>query len=113
MMSKRSWEWLMAVSGFLFMSATAGEAQDRKLSVTVYNQDLGAVRDERVLTVKEGRDTLRFTDVPARIDPTSVRVPEPARCPYWSLIPLKPSRSRKMIDSGMPWRLQRLISRPR
>jgi hypothetical protein len=56
------------------MSAGAGKAQDRSLSVTVYNQDLGAVRDERVLTVQGGRDTLRFTDVPARIDPTSVHL---------------------------------------
>lgn len=77
MMTKRSWEWLTALSGFLFMSAAAAEAQDRSLSVTVYNQDLGAVRDERVLNVEEGRDTLRFTDVPARIDPTSVHL-EPA-----------------------------------
>ncbi len=43
-----------------------------EVSVTIYNQDLGLVKDVRVLEFKKGRSIIKFTDVAARIDPTSV-----------------------------------------
>lgn len=46
----------------------------RDLAVTVYNQDLGVVREQRTVDVTAGRSTLRISDVAARIDPTSVHL---------------------------------------
>jgi hypothetical protein len=48
------------------------DPEDRAVSVTVYNGDLGLVRDQRRLDLERGVFTLPFTDVAARIDPTSV-----------------------------------------
>lgn len=53
----------------------SGEIRVEKVEVsaTVYNQDLALIRDRRnILNLKAGRNTVRFTDVPALIDPTSV-----------------------------------------
>ncbi len=44
----------------------------RTVSVTVYNGDLGLVRDERRIDLQRGVFTMPFRDVAARIDPTSV-----------------------------------------
>lgn len=44
-----------------------------EISVTVYNSDLGVVREVRDLEFKKGLGSLAFRDVPSRIDPTSVR----------------------------------------
>jgi len=56
--------------------ATGQAAADpgRDVSLTVYNQDLGLVRDVRTLMVPSEGDWVQFTDVPARIDPTSVHL---------------------------------------
>ncbi|MDX1660649.1 MAG: DUF4139 domain-containing protein [Gemmatimonadota bacterium] len=45
---------------------------DRHVAVTVYNGDLGLVRDQRRIDLDRGVFTLPFRDVAARIDPTSV-----------------------------------------
>jgi hypothetical protein len=59
--------WIAALG-----AATAGAA-GRELAVTVYNEDLGVVRDAREVAV--GKDgTIRVTDVAAQIDPTSVHL---------------------------------------
>jgi hypothetical protein len=50
------------------------EAFARIVSLTVYNQDLGYVRDRRERSIKEGESEVTFPGVPSRIDPTSVRV---------------------------------------
>lgn len=43
-----------------------------EVSVTIYNQDLGLVKDVRELEFEKGKSIIKFTDVAARIDPTSV-----------------------------------------
>ena len=43
-----------------------------EISVTIYNQDLGLVKDVRELEFQKGKSIIKFTDVAARIDPTSV-----------------------------------------
>ncbi|MCK4224635.1 MAG: DUF4139 domain-containing protein [candidate division Zixibacteria bacterium] len=43
-----------------------------EVSVTIYNQDLGLVKDVRVLEFQKGKSLIKFTDVAAQIDPTSV-----------------------------------------
>jgi len=64
------------LAGVSFLTTGAivhGDDPDgRAVSVTVYNGDLGLVRDERRLDLTRGVFTLPFRDVAARIDPTSV-----------------------------------------
>jgi hypothetical protein len=55
---------------FLFCSGALTLAQ--AADVTVYNQDLGLVRETRTFTLKNGVNTLSVTDVPAQVDATSV-----------------------------------------
>ncbi len=50
-------------------SSVAGEPG---VSITVYNRDLALVKDTREMEIKSGVNELRFDDVAARIDPTSV-----------------------------------------
>ena len=59
---------LIILSGLI--AATAGAAD---LSVTVYNSNLGVIGETRELTFDKGMGRLAFRDVPARIDPASVR----------------------------------------
>ena len=49
---------------------TAAESEGVKL--TVYNQNFGVVKDLRTVELKNGINYLRFEDVAAKIDPTSV-----------------------------------------
>jgi len=44
------------------------------LSLTVYNNNLGLVRDVRAIEVPGGQGWVQFREVPARIDPTSVHL---------------------------------------
>lgn len=54
--------------------ASAAEAADQaqKLSITVYNNNLALVQDERRLDVPGGRTRLEFKDVSASIKPETV-----------------------------------------
>jgi hypothetical protein len=55
---------------------------DRSVALTVYNQNLGVVKDVRTIELKRGVNEVRFTDVAAQIDPTSVHfssVADPGR----------------------------------
>lgn len=49
------------------------EVSDSKdVSITIYNQNFGLVRDNRDITLKDGINYVRFEDVAAGIDPTTV-----------------------------------------
>jgi hypothetical protein len=52
--------------------ATAGD--NSAYEITIYNSNLGLVKDVRPLALKAGRNWLDFTDVAATIDTTSVHV---------------------------------------
>lgn len=47
-------------------------ADQKDLSVTIYNDNLGLVREVRALKLDKGARELQFSDVAAQIDPTSV-----------------------------------------
>lgn len=47
-------------------------AQKDGLEVTIYNQNFGLVKDRRSLELKKGINDIRFSDVAALIEPTSV-----------------------------------------
>jgi len=56
------------------IAGAAHAAADRDVTVTVYNSNLALVKDVRQLDLGSGRQTLRFADVSAQIDPTSVHL---------------------------------------
>jgi hypothetical protein len=47
-------------------------AGESKIAITIYNQNLALVKDLRDLSFQRGRNEIKFTDVAAQIDPTSV-----------------------------------------
>src|SRR5260370_28508686 len=50
-------------------------ARDRQsVNITVYNSNLGLVRETRKLTLPDGRVALRFADVTAQIPPETVHL---------------------------------------
>ncbi len=53
----------------------------RDVAVTVYNDNLGVVKDRRPFTLTAGISDLRFTDVASAIDPTSVHLRSLGRSP--------------------------------
>lgn len=68
------------VTGFVFLCAAgAAFAADtqQKLSITVYNDNLALVQDERRLDVPAGRTRLEFKDVSASIKPETVALSGP------------------------------------
>ncbi|OQX95944.1 hypothetical protein B6I21_02760 [candidate division KSB1 bacterium 4572_119] len=56
---------------FLFCSVSLF-SQQRNVAVTVYNNDLAVIKDHRELQLEKGVFELKYKDVAARIDPTSV-----------------------------------------
>jgi hypothetical protein len=55
----------------LFLSVSV-QGEERKVSLTVYNQDLALVKEMRELSFESGRNEIKFTEVAEKIDPTSV-----------------------------------------
>lgn len=56
----------------MFLATALSFAQERELAVTVYNNDLAVIKDMRSLELPKGVSDLKFQDVAAAIDPTSV-----------------------------------------
>src|SRR5258705_12409123 len=68
--------WIVLQGAALAADAPATVARGARTDValTVYNEDLALVRDVREFDVAEGDSTVRFEDVAARIDATTVAV---------------------------------------
>jgi hypothetical protein len=49
-------------------------SEQKSLSVTVYNQNLGVIKDVRVIDISSGTSEIQITDVAQQIDPTSVHI---------------------------------------
>ena len=63
------------ISVVVLVAVTAAVSQaagEPGVSITVYNRDLALVKDVREMDIESGVNELRFDDVAARIDPTSV-----------------------------------------
>jgi hypothetical protein len=80
-MAKKRWLiWsVMAILALVGVSAVSGvqgpapvAAQSEGLELAVYNQNLALVKDRRSLDLSDGLNEVRFVDVAAQIDPTSV-----------------------------------------
>ena len=57
---------------FLFLSAQ--ESNQKSVAITVYNNNLGVVKDLRTIDIASGISTIKLTDVAQHIDPTSVHI---------------------------------------
>src|SRR6476659_9925479 len=65
----------LATATFAQTSDQTTTAQDRQsVNITVYNSNLGLVRETRRLTLPAGRIALRFADVTAQIRPETVHL---------------------------------------
>ena len=69
---KRSIVVALPALGLLLMLTSAAAAPGP--AVTVYTRDLGFVRETRALELAGGRDTVRLSDLPERLDFSSVRL---------------------------------------
>jgi hypothetical protein len=74
MLTRPSWTCLLLAALAGVIAAPAHPAPGRGLAVTVYSSDLGLVREPRTLDLSGGRDTVRLTDIPDRLDFSSVRL---------------------------------------
>ena len=61
------------VLGMVVAMGSAAFGADRRLGLTVYNNNTALVKDQRELELKAGVTESRFTDVAATIEPSSVR----------------------------------------
>lgn len=57
----------------LAASTPVAAAKSAGVDLTVYNQNVALVKDKRTLALKSGMNEVRFSDVAAQIDPTSVQ----------------------------------------
>src|ERR1700740_2241466 len=62
-------------------SAAAPAGGGREVAVTVYNENLGVVKDRRRFSISSGLSELRFTDVAALIEPASGHLPPLGKAP--------------------------------
>jgi len=49
-------------------------SKQKSLSVTVYNSNLGVVKDLRTINIPSGKSKIEIADVAQQIDPTSVHI---------------------------------------
>ena len=65
--------WIMILIAALAMPAFAAETPEEPgVLLTIYNSNFATIRDRRFIDLEEGLGTVRFRDVAATIDPTSV-----------------------------------------
>jgi len=67
----------LIVLSFLFLSLseiTAQQVDQKSIAVTVYNSNLGVIKDIRTIDIKSGKSQIAITDVAQYIDPTSVHI---------------------------------------
>jgi hypothetical protein len=86
MKSSRCIQRIGALTGIALLAASGGAAAQmpervtstatdrRSVSITVYNQNFGLVREVRDLTLRNGRVALEFADVAAQIQPETVHI---------------------------------------
>ena len=63
-----------ALAGTGTARATVTQEQQKEVAITIYNGNLGLVKDVRDLSLGPGTHELRFMDVAALIDPTTVHL---------------------------------------
>ena len=64
----------MSPGAMPMIRAAVTQEQQKEIALTVYNGNLGLVRDVREVTLQPGTQEVKFIDVAAQIDPTSVHL---------------------------------------
>jgi len=69
-------KYILPVALIMFLPGTilSQNIEHKSLSVTVYNQNLGIVKDVREIEIASGTSEIQITDVAQQIDPTSVHI---------------------------------------
>ena len=57
---------------FAFLTCLAFAGSEKEVSITIYNSNLGLVKDVRALSLQKGENSLDFDEVASQIDATSV-----------------------------------------
>ncbi len=65
---------IFSLLALLIASQIAYSQQSNSVKVTVYNQNLGVIKETREVDIKRKTDEIRITDVAENIDPTSVGI---------------------------------------
>jgi hypothetical protein len=68
---------LLATGSALAQQTEVTTDNRESVAVTVYNNNLGVVRDVRRANVNKGTNEIRLRDVPSQIDPTTVKITSP------------------------------------
>lgn len=68
---------LLLITILILTAITSAEQPIKNTQVTVYNENLGLIRQTRTLDLKKGVSEIRLEEVAAKIDPTSVRLTFP------------------------------------
>jgi hypothetical protein len=63
-----------SITAICLLCVSVGSAAAGDLKVTVYNSDIGVVRDVRSVRLERGQNEVSIDEIAARIDPTSVRL---------------------------------------
>ena len=63
-----------SVQGGYAVTLTSTLRDQQDVSVTVYNSNMGLVKDTRLINLNPGIQELNFMDVAAKIDPTTVHI---------------------------------------
>jgi hypothetical protein len=66
--------FLLSLPGGYAASLTSTVKDQQNVAVTIYNSNIGLVKDTRLLEFKPGVHELKFMDVAAKIDPTTVHI---------------------------------------
>ncbi len=67
----------MAIAPVTSQAQSTDEPKNESLSVTVYNNNLGVIREVRAFDIAKGSSQIKLRDVPDKIDATSVKVSAP------------------------------------
>lgn len=65
---------ILPLTALVFLSVFAFSAVAQNLNLTIYNNDLGVVRETRSILLKKGISDVKITDVPERINPSTVKI---------------------------------------
>jgi hypothetical protein len=68
----RRCQFILALAAVALTASIASAQAEPGVSITVYNRDLALVKDVREMDIDSGVHEVKFDDVAARIDPTSV-----------------------------------------
>ncbi|MFA6570110.1 MAG: DUF4139 domain-containing protein [Bacteroidota bacterium] len=74
MKSSRIFLAYLILSAFIATLTYAQDYERKSLNVTVYNNNLGVIKDVRNINIEKGVSNIKVTDVAEKIDPTSVNI---------------------------------------